>query len=280
LTSRVAAVTGASRGIGRSTALALARRGHRVFALARTLPDLEDLAAEARNSGFAIEPVVLDIADEASRAEAVRTILEATDGYGLDVLINNAGYGQLGPAEEISPAKLRRQFEVNVIGLLAFTQPWLPAMRQRRSGWIVNVSSIAGRLATPFMGAYNASKFALEGLSDALRLELSPFGVHVVIVAPGPIRSEFGNVAAETSEENPASPYARFTARWRGARQGTDLFDRSPEMVAEVIARAVELNHPRPRYTLTLPAKAGAIARRVVPDTVMDLVYRVAMGLR
>jgi short-subunit dehydrogenase len=279
LTSKYAAVTGASRGIGRATALELAHRGYRVFALARTQCDLDDLAREAASNGAVVEPVVLDITDDASRAAAVETIMAATDGYGIDVLINNAGYGQLGPLEEISVEKMRRQLEVNVIGLLAFTQPWLPGMRGRRRGTVVNVSSIAGRLATPFMGAYNASKFALEGLSDALRLELSPFGLRVVIVAPGPITSEFGAVAAETSEEDPTSPYAQYTRRWRGARKGSDAFDRSPLLVARVIADAVDAKRPRPRYTLTIPAKAGAVARRVVPDRAMDLFHRVVMGL-
>jgi NAD(P)-dependent dehydrogenase (short-subunit alcohol dehydrogenase family) len=280
MTPRVAAVTGASRGIGRATALELARRGHRVFALARATGDLEQLSGEASRGGQKIELVPLDVGDDASRDAAVRAILEATDGYGLDVLVNNAGYGQFGPMEEISTEKLRRQFEVNVIGLVAFTQPWLPLMRDRHSGYIVNVSSAAGRIATPFMGAYNASKFALEGLSDAWRLELSPFGVHVVLIAPGPVRTEFGAVAAELSEEAETSPYAKYTRRWRGTRKGTDFFDRSPEAVARVIAGAVDRSHPRPRYTVTLPAKAGAVARRAVPDTVIDFVLKVAMGLR
>jgi NAD(P)-dependent dehydrogenase (short-subunit alcohol dehydrogenase family) len=280
MTRSVAAVTGASRGIGRATALELARHGHRVFALARTFADLEQLALGASKQDLKIEPIALDVADEASRAAAVRAILDATDGHGLDILVNNAGYGQLGPLEEISPEKLRRQLEVNVIGLVAFTQPWLPMMRARHAGHIVNVSSIAGRVATPFMGAYNASKFALEGLSDAWRLELAPFGVHLVLVAPGPVRTDFGAAAARLSEEDPASPYARYTRRWRGARKRTDLFDRSPDVVAKAIARAVEKAHPRPRYTITLPAKAGAVARRVLPDTLMDFVFKLAMGLR
>jgi NAD(P)-dependent dehydrogenase (short-subunit alcohol dehydrogenase family) len=280
MTPSVAAVTGASRGIGRATALELARHGHRVFALARTVADLEQLTAEASNRGQRIETVVFDVADQASREAAVRTILQATDGYGLDILVNNAGYAQFGPMEEISPEKLRRQLEVNVVGLVAFTQPWLPLMRGRRAGYIVNVSSAAGRIATPFMGAYNASKFALEGLSDSWRLELAPFGIHVVLVAPGPVRTEFGAVAAELTEEAASSPYAKYTRRWRGARKGTDLFDRSPEAVARVIGRAVRRSHPRPRYTVTLLAKAGAVARRVLPDTVMDFVFKLAMGLR
>jgi NAD(P)-dependent dehydrogenase (short-subunit alcohol dehydrogenase family) len=279
MTIRVAAVTGASRGIGRATALELARRGHRVFALARSVDDLRSLSEEAARERRVIVPITLDLADEGSIACAVAEVLEQTQGYGVDILVNNAGYGQLGPLEEISVEKFRRQMEVNVIGLFAFTRPWLPLMRSRRSGWVVNVSSIAGRLATPFMGAYNASKFAVEGMSDALRLELAPFGVHVVIVAPGPITSDFGDAAARTTEESPASPYARYTHRWRGARRGSDAFDRSPQVVARTIAAAVELNHPRPRYTITIPARAGAVARRLVPDTVIDFFYRLAMGL-
>lgn len=278
--TRIAAVTGASRGIGRATALELARRGYRVFALARSTGDLEEVAGEAATAGWRIEPVSLDISDDASRRSAVEAILRATDGYGLDVLVNNAGYGQLGPLEEVSVEKLRRQFEVNVVGLVAFTQPWLPLMRSRADGRIVNVSSIAGRMATPFMGAYNASKFALEGLSDALRLELHPFGIRVILVAPGPIESSFGDTAAEMTDEHAGSPYARFTRRWQGARRGNSLFERSAETVARVIARAIELNHPRPRYTITLTARAGAVARRLVPDTVVDAVYRLALGLR
>jgi NAD(P)-dependent dehydrogenase (short-subunit alcohol dehydrogenase family) len=279
VTARIAAVTGASRGIGRATALELARRGHRVFALARSVDDLRDLAAQAERERQAIVPIQLDLADEASIARAVQAILAATDGYGLDILVNNAGYGQLGPLEEVSVDKFRRQIEVNVIGPFAFTAPWLPLMRARRTGWIINLSSIAGRLATPFMGAYNASKFALEGMSDALRLELAPFGIHVVLIAPGPITSHFGDAAMETSEESATSPYAPYTKRWRGARRGSDLFDRSPDLVARTIAIAVASSHPRPRYTLTVPARAGAVARRLLPDTVIDLFYRVAMGL-
>src|SRR5579864_4594516 len=137
-TQPIAAVTGASRGIGRATALLLAREGYRVFALARSVDDLKSLAAEA---GGAVEPVVMDIADEASRRHAVKVIMTATSGYGVDALVNNAGYGLLGPLEEIEVDAFRRQLEVNVVGLLDFTQPFLPGMRTRRRGWIVNISS-------------------------------------------------------------------------------------------------------------------------------------------
>ena len=275
----VAAVTGASRGIGRATALELAGKGYRVFALARSEGDLEQLSVEAARSSLEITPVVMDIADEGSRRRAVAAILEATNGYGVDVLVNNAGYGQIGPMEEVPIEKFRRQFEVNVCGLLALTQPFLPAMRERRRGWIVNVSSIAGRIVTPFMGPYAASKFALEAISDALRLELSPFGVRVIVIEPGPIRTGFGEASRAASEE-PSSAYAPYIRRYRRARRGTNLFERSPDAVARLIGRAVDSQHPRPRYTVTGPAKLGMVARRLVPDIVMDWAYRKVMGLK
>jgi short-subunit dehydrogenase len=276
----IAAVTGASRGIGRATALELARRGHRTFALARSEADLEELAREAKDQSLDVVPLVMDVAEEATRRRAVDAIMEATEGYGVDVLVNNAGYGQLGPLEEVTPEQLRRQLEVNVVGLHAFTRPFLPGMRERGQGRIVNVSSAAGRVSTPFMGAYCASKFALEAMSDALRVELRPFGVRVVLIEPGPIRTSFGEVAGRLSASRPTSPYARYEGGYRQARQGSDLFGRSPQAVARAIARAVEAEHARARYTVTLPAKLAAMARRLVPDAVVDWALLVAMRLR
>jgi short-subunit dehydrogenase len=275
-----AAVTGASRGIGRAVAWELARGGYRVFALARSAPELETLVSGAAARGWTIEQVQMDVADDASRERAVAAIMAATDGYGLDVLVNNAGYGQLGPLEELPIDKFRRQLEVNVIGVLAFTQPFLAGMRSRRRGRIVNVSSAAGRISTPFMGAYSASKFALEGMSDALRVELSPFDVHVVLIEPGPIRTNFGSASEGVAEERVGSPYAPYLLRWRRARAGNNLFSRSPEGVARVIARAVRSGRPRPRYSLTVPGRLGAVARRVAPDAVVDWALRRAIGAR
>lgn len=276
---RVAAVTGASRGIGRATALALAGAGYRVIALARSESELHTLAEKAPVDGPGIVPVVLNIADESSRLAAISAVMDATDGYGIDVMVNNAGYGQIGPMEEMPLEKLRAQFEVNLFGLLAFTQPFLPGMRERRRGWIVNISSAAGRIATPFMGAYNASKFALEGMSDAMRNELAPFGVHVVLIEPGPIRANFGNVARDLAVGGHTSPYARYMRGWTGARRGANFFEGSPEDVANVIVRAVRSGRPHPRYTVTLPARLGTVARRLVPDIVIDWFLRRAMEL-
>lgn len=268
-----AAVTGASRGIGRETSLLLARAGYRVFALARNEADLAELAQQHES----ITPVVLDIADEASRVAAVSQIFAGTAGAGLDVLVNNAGYGQMGPLEEVSPEELRRQFEVNVIALHAFTLPFIAPMRERRRGWIVNVSSAAGRISTPFMGAYSASKFAVEAMSDAMRLELRPFGVHVILIEPGPIRSSFGT--ASRDRRRPESPYERMRKGSDRAHRVNDLFEGSPQTVARTIVKAVESAHPRARYTVTLSAKLGTVARRLVPDVVMDRVLAGGMGL-
>jgi NAD(P)-dependent dehydrogenase (short-subunit alcohol dehydrogenase family) len=276
---RIAAVTGGSRGIGRAVVWDLARRGFRVFALARAQDELRELEDAARAEGLEIQGVPLEIADHASRQDAAAAIFEATDGYGLDVLVNNAGYGQFGPLEDIPIEKFRRQMEVNLVGLLAFTQPFLPTMRARRRGWIVNVSSAAGRTATPFMGAYNASKFGLEGMSDALRMELHPFRIHVVLIAPGPIRTEFGRAAEQVAEQRPGSAYAPYMQRWKRTRGKSDLVSRSPEAVARAVRRAVQSDRPRPRYTITASARLGAVARRLVPDTITDWVLRHAMGL-
>jgi len=275
---QIAAVTGASRGIGRATALELARRGYRVFALARAQADLESLAVEAAGHGWTVIPVEMDLTDDEARTVAAQRIMAETGDYGLDVLVNNAGYGQMGPVEEVTPERLRRQLEVNVVSLIAFTQPYLPGMRSRGRGCVVNVSSAAGRVATPFMGAYNTSKFALEGMSDALRLELAPFGVHVVLIEPGPIPTNFGRVAQDEAVVQPDSPYERYYRRHRMAHGAAGWFARSPETVARVIARAVEAKHPRARYTITLPAKLATVGR-VVPDRLVDWAYRLAMGL-
>lgn len=272
-----AAVTGASRGIGRATTLALARAGYRVFALARTAGDLQALAREGNGN---IVPVVMDIADDESRRRAVETIMAATDDYGLDVLVNNAGYGQLGPLEEVSPDKLRYQLEVNVVGLMALTQPFLPGMRERGSGRIVNVSSAAGRVASPFMGAYSASKFALEAMSDSLRYELAPFGVAVILVEPGPIRTEWGDVAERMRVRREDSPYEGLLRRWHRTHGAGGIFKQSAESVARVVLRAVESSRPRARYTVTLEAKGATVARRLVPDFVMDWAFRLMLGSR
>jgi short-subunit dehydrogenase len=275
----IAVVTGASRGIGRAIVFELARHGYRVFALARTQPELEQLEDAARAERLDVHAIPFDVTKDVARDQAVDAIFAATEGYGVDVVVNNAGYGQFGPLEEMPIAKFRMQLEVNLIGVLAFTQPFLAPMRSRRRGCVVNLSSAAGRTATPFMGSYNASKFGLEGMSDALRLELHPFNIHVILIAPGPIRTQFGKVAADIAEGHAESPYSSYLERWQSTRRKSDVMSRSPETVARIVRRAVQARRPRPRYTITATAKLGAVARRLVPDTVVDWVLRRSMGL-
>jgi short-subunit dehydrogenase len=273
----IAAVTGASRGIGRATAVELARAGYRVMALARNLSDLEALAGEGRGNGWEIVPIEMDVADERSRSDGIEAVLRETDGYGVDVLVNNAGYGLMGALEDISPDAIRRLFEVNVFGLLAFTQAFLPGMRSRRRGRIVILSSAAGRVSTPFTGAYSASKFALEALSDALRLELAPFGIQVVLIEPGPIPTHFGRALERAAPEG--SAYAPFFRRYTAVHDRAGWFGRSAQSVARVVLRAVRSDHPRARYTITPAAKLASL-ERFAPTRVRDSVLRLVMGLR
>ena len=173
-------VTGASSGIGRAAAVEFAARGHYVLAAARRAEELDQLAGESER----IEPVPVDVTDRESVAEALRRVDEVTENYGIDVLVNSAGYALGGPVEVLSADAVAHQFQTNVFGLLDVTRAVLPKMRSRGSGRIVNVSSVVGRVAFPGMGVYAATKFALEALSDALRMELAPFGVGVVLVEP------------------------------------------------------------------------------------------------
>ncbi len=274
--AQIAAVTGASRGIGRATAIELARAGYRVIALARTRSDLQSLSDEGQDKGWEIVPVELDIADEGSRSAAAEAVMRATDGYGVDVLVNNAGYGLMGAMEDISQDALHRLFEVNVFGLLAFTQAFLPGMRARRRGRIINLSSAAGRVSTPFTGAYSASKFALEAMSDALRLELAPFGIEVVLIEPGPIPTHFGRSVVRAAPEG--SAYGPYFRRYTAVHDRSGWFGRSAESVARTVLRAVQSEHPRARYTITAAARLATL-ERFVPTRVRDWAMRLVMGL-
>lgn len=273
---QIAAVTGASRGIGRATAVELARAGYRVIVLARTLADLQSLADDGMRNGWEIMPIELDIADERSRSAAITAIMRETDGHGVDVVVNNAGYGLIGAMENISQDAIHRLFEVNVFGLLAFTQALLPAMRKRRRGTIVNMSSAAGRVSTPFMGAYSASKFALEAMSDAMRLELAPFGIHVVLIEPGPIPTHFGQSVERAGPEE--SAYERHFRRYTSVHDRVGVFNRSAESVARTVLRAVQSDRPRARYTITAAAKLASL-ERIAPTRARDWVMGLVMGL-
>jgi NAD(P)-dependent dehydrogenase (short-subunit alcohol dehydrogenase family) len=271
--SRAVLVTGCSSGIGRATALRLSAHGLPVYATARRLEAIEDLAAKG------CQPLRLDVCDEASMRSAVETV-EARHGA-VGVLVNNAGYGLAGAVEELPLDEVRRQFETNLFGPLRLTQLVLPAMRRQRRGRIINVSSVGGRLTTPGNGAYHASKHALEALSDALRFELRGFGIAVIVVEPGAIATRWVETAVRgmTAHSAPAGPYAeldrRVGDRLRGAHEGLlRLAAGQPDDVARVIEQAVSSPAPRSRYVV--PAVSGLFVafRRAAPDRLWDWFMR------
>ncbi len=241
-------ITGATAGIGRHTALHLAKRGFHVIATGRRQAALDSLRTEA--SGLALNTVRLDVTDAASIENAKKEILEITSGYGIDVLVNNAGYGPTLPVIETSEEEMRAVYETNVFGLMAMTRAFVHEMLARGSGRIINVSSIGGRVTLPFFGVYNSTKYAVESLSDAMRRELGVFGIHVSLIEPGVIRTEFTDVAMSYVEKYKSenSPYASVYARANEIRAMSDRTAAGPEVVARAIERACKANRPKPRY--------------------------------
>lgn len=272
-------ITGASAGIGRHAALALARAGHHVIATGRRTQALDALATETRAAGGRLDTLLLDVTSEASVADAVAQVDALTGGRGIDVLVNNAGYGQMGPLESVSGDELRRQFETNVFGLMAVTRAFVPAMRARGGGRIVNVGSIGGRITFPLMGAYNATKYAVESLSDALRYELAPFGIHVSILEPGPIRTEFNDRAMETLGVTSDSPYAPIVADVERFREVFEGAAAGPEVTTRAILHAALSRRPRVRYVVPGSSRLFLALVRLVPTRALDAVVRAATGL-
>lgn len=273
-TSKAVLITGCSTGIGRATAALLARHGWPVYASARRVESIEDLKQHG------CKTLALDVCDPTSITAAVQAVEQAEGAVG--VLINNAGYGQEGVVEEVPMDVVRRQFETNVFGLVHLTQRALPGMRRQGWGKVVNVSSVGGKLTFPGGGFYHASKHAVEALSDALRLEVRPFGIDVIVVQPGPIKTRFGDtaVASIPAAAHPQSPYAPFhaalAAKVRDLYGGTlaRLAAVGPENVARVIHKAVQAHKPRPRYPVTAAARLLLILRRCLPDRAFDLLLR------
>ncbi len=243
--ARFILLTGASGGIGRATAARLADAGHLVFAGARRAGELKALAAAHPG----IRPVVLDVTDQAAIDHARHQITDQTGGHGLDVLINAAGILVLGPVEAVSDPQTRAQFEVNLFGTLAVTRAFLAPMRQRGAGRIVNVSSILGRFALPGSGIYAASKFALEAASDALRLELAPFGVQVVLVEPGVIATPlYARAAAALPDDQALGPYRASWPAGFGFPERLLRAAASVDTIAATLAEAALVPCPRARY--------------------------------
>jgi NAD(P)-dependent dehydrogenase (short-subunit alcohol dehydrogenase family) len=268
--SRAILITGCSSGIGRATAERLARAGWPVYATARRVDSIRDLEA----AGCRILP--LDVTDERSMGAAVAAV-EGTHGA-VGVLVNNAGYSQSGAVEEVPIEAARKQFETNFFGAVRLCQLVLPAMRAQRKGRIVNMSSIGGRLAFPGGGMYHATKYALEAVSDVLRWEVRPFGIDVVVIEPGLIRTDFGRAAAESVEAIGAkdSPYRDFNAAV--AEETADAykmpFATGPDTVARAVERAINARRPRTRYVVTFGAHAAVALRSLLPDRAWDLALR------
>jgi short-subunit dehydrogenase len=273
-------VTGATAGIGRFVALDLAARGHRVFASGRKASALASLEDEARERNLSLSTVALDVTSAESIDAAATAVRSATGGHGVDVIINNAGYGQGGPLLDISDTTLRQQFDTNVFGLMAVTRAFVPEMLSRRRGWIVNVSSIGGRVTFPLFGAYHASKYALEALSDALRMELKSFGVHVAVVEPGPIRSDFSERAfGSLPARQDVSLYAGSYARAGGIRSASDRVSFGPEHVGRAVRAAISSRWPRARYIAPWFLGISVAFTPFVPTWILDALYRRVFGL-
>jgi NAD(P)-dependent dehydrogenase (short-subunit alcohol dehydrogenase family) len=269
--SRVVLITGCSSGIGEATARRLQQSGWCVYATARKVESLAGL----RTLGCRVLPLDVDV--ESSMQLAVETIVREAGGIGA--LVNNAGYSQSGPVELVTPEKVRRQFETNVFGLVRLTQLVLPGMRARRQGRIVNLGSMGGRLTFPGGGVYHATKYAIEALSDALRFELAGFGIQVVLVQPGLIRTNFASTVTAGLEglaNRQSGPYGTFTAeveritRESYERGALERFVGTPDDVARVIEGALTERQPRARYRVSGSASILMTLRALLPDRVWD----------
>lgn len=266
-----ALITGCSSGVGYATALAFRAAGFETFATARNCAALDHLRAAG------CHVLTLDVTDEAARRAAVEVVEKQFGAVGI--LVNNAGYGQYGPVEEISLDHMRRQFETNVFGALRLSQLVLPGMRRASRGRIINVSSVAGRVSALGGGAYHASKFAVEALADAMRPEVEPFGIDIVNVLPGPIATRFeATLLRSIPDTGGQSPYLLFKARLAQrmhaflAPGGFGVL--TAETVARIILQAATARRPRTRYSVGFFARFGPIGRALAPDRLVDFVTR------
>ena len=276
MNNRSLLITGCSTGIGRCLAEGLHARGYRVFATARKMADVDELSA------IGLESLQLDLDHSDSIKQAVNTVLERTNGE-IYALINNGAWGQPGAVEDLPRDALRKQFETNVFGTQELTNLVLPAMRKQGYGRIVQISSVLGIAVMAYRGAYNASKFALEGLSDTMRLELRGTDIHVALIEPGPIISKFRNNAYAAFQENidvehsaHRDRYINLVKRFK-SKSGSTPFTLPPEAVLVKTIHALEARRPRIRYPVTVPTYAFAFLKRILPFRWMDSIL-VAVG--
>ena len=266
-------ITGASKGIGKTCALYLAERGFKVFAGFRKMLDGENLKAEGKGN---IIPIRIDVTKSVMISEAFTVIENILDGEGLDALVNNAGVAVAGPMEFLPVDKIREQMEINFFGQIAVTQAAMPLIR-KAGGRIINMSSISGRFTSPFLAPYSASKFALEVFSDALRRELIPWGIKVVIVEPGSIATPIWDSSLEridkTLAELPPEAhelYAEQFAMMRSQIEKTEKKGDPPEIVARSVYKALTARNPKTRYPVGLHIKLASLFLRILPDRLID----------
>ncbi|WP_127529319.1 oxidoreductase [Paenibacillus kobensis] len=266
---KVALITGASAGIGKETAIDLKNRGFIVYGAARRTEKMEDL------SDRGIHTVSLDVTNEMSMVNCVNEILEK-EGQ-IDILVNNAGYGSFGAVENVPMEEARRQVEVNLFGLARMTQLVLPSMRKNRFGKIVNVSSMGGKVWTSFGGWYHATKFAVEGFSDCLRLEVEPFGIDVIVVEPGGIATDWGIIAAENlrkvSVDGAYEQVANKSAD-NMVKTYTGTLLTKPEVIARCIGKAVSVKRPKTRYLIGFGAKPMVFLKTIFSDRMFDKIIK------
>jgi len=263
--NQVVLITGCSTGIGRDLAQRLARSGFTVAATARNAASIVNLDAALR--------LPLDVTDPESIRAAVAAVMER---FGrIDVLVNNAGYAQVGAIEELSDDQVQRMYDVNVFGALRMIRAVVPHMRRQKAGRIVNISSIAGKLVTPVNGAYSSSKFALEAISDALRLELEPFNIQVILIEPGAIRTNFDRTVrahGDAVTSNPRSPYLPVYRMYQKVSDGMRGGEPGPEAVSSTVLRALEAAKPKARYLAGVPFAVRLVVH--LGGTVWDFAVR------
>lgn len=281
-TKQTVLITGGTDGLGRAAALFLAKKGYVVFAAGRSAQKRAELEHTAHEERIQVHTLEMDVCDAVSVQIAVELVLEKAGG--IDVLINNAGVGYMAVIEELRMEDLRKQFETNFFGVLRVTQAVLPHMRQHRRGRILMMSSVAGLVSPPTYGAYSSSKHALEGLTNALRLEMYPFSVEVILIEPGYIVTNFQETAKQLAqpyvEAAKTSPYAKiYEGAWEGASKGRASSKATPEDCARVILEAIESPHPKARYPVTQLAKWTSLGKRILPDTLLDSFLRRKFGV-
>jgi short-subunit dehydrogenase len=260
---KVILITGASAGMGKEFTKELLNDGHIVYGAARRVDKMEDIKA------LGVKVLEMDVTDEASMVKGIETIVNA-EGR-IDVLVNNAGFGSYGAIEDVSISDAKYQLDVNVFGAARLAQLVLPHMRKQHFGRIINITSIGGKLALPLGGWYHASKFALEALSDSLRNEVAQFGIDVVVIEPGGVKSEWAGIAADNLlKVSKNTAYGTLTKQFADALKKTEEKNAEPGVIADLVRKAIEAKKPKTRYSGGYMAKVALFMRKLLPDRTFD----------